>query len=409
MPDEPRQPFLGQSSFADDGDPALLAAPRNVTTKRIFVAATRMNEGKTTVCLGLFAALRSISPSVGYIKPIGQRFVEVQGSKIDEDSLLLDSIFHVEVPIEAMSPVAVDSSFTRRYLQNPEENHPLLVDRMCRAFDRASYLKDYIIIEGTGHAGVGSIFDMSNAQAAKLFNAKVIIVSEGGIGRPVDEIAMNKALFDKYEVPVIGAIINKCRPDKIPQLVQHAGQALARIGVPLLGAIPLQKPLTAPNLSQVVDEISGRWLNGRAHGMNERVLRIVIGAMTAKGVMDYLQPGVLVLTPGDRDDILLSAIAQAGLSGKKIVSGILLTRNIMPHPRLLEMLHQTNIPVVITDDESYDVASKIVNMTIKTQPQDADKIPIIKRLILDNVDLQKILHAFEPVPAKPTATTPPTD
>jgi hypothetical protein len=126
--------------------------------------------------------------------------------------------------------------------------------------------------------------------------------------------------------------------------------------------------------------------------------------MTAKGVMDYLQPGVLVLTPGDRDDILLSAIAQAGLSGKKVVSGIVLTRNIMPHPRLLEMLHQTNIPVVVTDDESYAVASKISNMTIKTQPQDSDKIPIIKRLILDNVDLQKILHAFEPVaPATRTA------
>src|ERR1700684_2561387 len=114
MPDElsPRLPSLGLPNFADEGDTALITAPRNITTKRIFVAATRMNEGKTTVCLGLFAALRSLSPSVGYIKPIGQRFVEVQGAKIDEDSLLLDSIFHVEVPIEAMSPVAVDSSFT---------------------------------------------------------------------------------------------------------------------------------------------------------------------------------------------------------------------------------------------------------------------------------------------------------
>jgi BioD-like phosphotransacetylase family protein len=394
MPDEPIPPLLGQPSFTDGTDKTLIAAPRNVVTKRIFVAATRMNEGKTTVCLGLFAALRSLSPSVGYIKPIGQRFVEVQGARIDEDSLLLDSIFQVEVPIEAMSPVAVDSNFTRRYLTNPKENLPLLVDRMCRAFDRVSFHKDYIIIEGTGHAGVGAIFDMSNAQAAKLFKAKVIIVSEGGIGRPVDEIAMNKALFDKHGVEVIGAILNKCLPDKIEQVVEHAGKGLARLGVPLLGAIPLQKPLTAPNLSQVVDEISGRWLNGRAQGLNERVTRIVIGAMTAKGVMDYLQPGVLMLTPGDRDDILLSAIAQASLTGKKIVSGIILTRNIMPHPKLLEMLHQTNIPVVITDDESYAVASKIVNMTIKTQPQDTDKIPIIKRLILDNVDLQKILHAF---------------
>ncbi len=394
MPDETKQPLLAQSSFTDGSDKTLLTAPRNVITKRIFVAATRMNEGKTTVCLGLFAALRSLSPSVGYIKPIGQRFVEVQGARIDEDSLLLDSIFQVEVPIEAMSPIAVDSNFTRRYLTNPAENLPLLTDRMCRAFDRVAFHKDYIIIEGTGHAGVGAIFDMSNAQAAKLFKAKVIIVSEGGIGRPVDEIAMNKALFDKHGVEVIGAILNKCIPDKIENVIEHAGKGLARLGVPLLGAIPLQKPLTAPNLSQVVDEINGRWLNGRSQGLNERVLRIVIGAMTAKGMMDYLQPGVLMLTPGDRDDILLSAIAQASLTGKKIISGVILTRNIMPHPRLLEMLHQTNIPVVITDDESYAVASKIVNMTIKTQPQDTDKIPIIKRLILDNVDLQKILHAF---------------
>jgi len=396
MPDDSHEPFLGQSTFGDDGDETLLSAPRNTTTKRLFVAATRMNEGKTTVCLGLFGALRSISPNIAYIKPIGQRFIEVQGNRIDEDSLLLDSIFHVEVPIGAMSPVAVDSSFTRRYLRDPELNRPLLVDRMCRAFDRTSYHKDYTIIEGTGHAGVGAIFDMSNAEAAKLFNAKVIIVSEGGIGRPVDEIAMNKALFDKYEVEVIGAILNKCLMDKIPQVIEHAGKGLARLGVPLLGVVPLQKSLTSPNLSQVVDEISGRWLNGRAQGMNERVHSVAIGAMTAKGVMDYFQTGTLILTPGDRDDILLAAIAQAGLSGKTVVSGIVLTRNIMPHPKLLEMLHQTNIPVVITDEESYAVASQIAHMTIKTQPQDSDKIPIIKRLILDNVDLGKILAAFEP-------------
>jgi hypothetical protein len=97
-------PLLAQSTFAEDGDTALLKAPRNVTTKRIFVAATRMNEGKTTVCLGLFAALRSISPSVGYIKPIGQRFVEVQGSKIDEYSLLLDSILMWKSPLRPLAP-----------------------------------------------------------------------------------------------------------------------------------------------------------------------------------------------------------------------------------------------------------------------------------------------------------------
>ena len=57
-------------------DSELLTAPKNKTTKRIFIAATRMNDGKTTTSLALFAALRSFTPKVGFIKPVGQRFVD---------------------------------------------------------------------------------------------------------------------------------------------------------------------------------------------------------------------------------------------------------------------------------------------------------------------------------------------
>ncbi len=308
--------------------------------------------------------------------------------------MLLDSIFPVEVPIRAMSPVAVDGTFTRRYLEDPEGSYPVLVDNICRAFDRASYLKDFIIIEGTGHAGVGSVFDLGNAAVAKLLGAKVIIVSEGGIGRPVDEIAMNKALFDRYGVEIIGAILNKVKPDKMKAVREFAGRGLKRQGVPLLGVIPLQETLAAPNLSQVVDEINGRWLNGKAEGAHARIQRVVIGAMTARGVVEHIQPGVLIITPGDRDDIIFSVIACVGITGNKGIAGIILTRNILPHPKIMEMLHRTNIPVVISNEESYAVASKINNMTVKTQPQDVDKIPIIQNIITDNIDLPRILGAF---------------
>lgn len=372
----------------------LLTAPRNVSTKRVFIAATRMNDGKTTTCLGLYAAFRKQFKRVAFIKPIGQRFVEVHGHKVDEDSFLLDSVYHVEVPIEAMSPIAIDRTFTRRYIKNPEQALVRITDKLCRAFDRAAYESDVVIIEGTGHAGVGSVFDMSNARVAQILNAKVIIIAGAGIGRSVDEIALNKALFDQLGVEVLGVIMNKAHPEKIDEIREYGSLSLKRLGVPLLGVIPVEKPLSAPNLSQVVEEIGGRWLNGRTHGMNERILRVVIGAMTAKGVVDYLQPGVLIITPGDREDIIFSAIACEGISGKKIVSGIVLTRNIPPHPKLMEMLAQTNIPIVITSDESYHVASKINSMTIKTQPQDSDKFAIINRLIKEHVDLDAIKAAL---------------
>lgn len=378
------------------GPDPLLTRPRNRTTKRIFVAATRMNEGKTTSCLGLFAALRSRSPNVGFIKPVGQRFINVEGHTIDEDSFLLDSIFNVRVPIDAMSPIAIDSQFTRDYLRDPDAHYPVLVDRLCRAFDRAAYEKEFIIIEGSGHAGVGSVFDLSNAQTARLLGAKVIIVSQGGIGRPVDEIALNKALFEKHGVEVIGAIINKVVPSKMEEIRPSVKVGLERYGVPLLGMIPLQQALTAPNLSQIVEEIRGTWLNGRESGPTNRIQKVVIGAMTAKGLMDFLQPGVLVITPGDREDIIMSAIASAGYGANQRVSGIILTRNIMPPENLVALLKQTDIPVILSDKESFTVASRINTMTVKTQPTDSDKIPVIKKLIQEHIQIGKIIDAFEP-------------
>jgi hypothetical protein len=370
-----------------------LTRPVNRVTKRLFVAATRMNDGKTTTCLGLFEALRSSYPRIGFIKPVGQRYVEVGGHMVDEDSFLLDQIFHVQVPIESMSPVTIDATFTRRYLEEPERNQRIIVDRICRAFDRVSWEKDFTIIEGTGHAGVGAVFDHSNARVARLLDAKVIIVAQGGIGRPVDEIALNKALFDKEGVTVIGAVLNKVQPEKMPLVAEFAGRGLAKLGVPLLGVLPVQNMLSAPNLSQVVSEISGRWINAEENGHNERVLRVVIGAMTAKGIIDYLLPGALVITPGDRDDIILAAIATSSI-GQQGISGIILTRDTLPHPKILELLAQTNIAVIAASEDSYSIASQINSMTVKTQPHDQDKIPIIKKLIQDHVNIDRLMEAF---------------
>ena len=383
-----------KTSKAKPAKEVLLKRPTNKETKRIFVAATRMNDGKTTTCLGLFASLLAQFPQVGFIKPIGQRFLKVEGLDIDEDSFLLDSIYNVSTPISAMSPIAVDGTFTRRYLDDPKMSLEKIVHDICVAFDRAAWEKDCILIEGTGHAGVGSVFDLSNAQVAKLLDAKVVIVAQGGIGRPVDEISLNKALFDKAGLEVVGAILNKVDPSKADMVKEYAGKGLARLGVPLLGVLPKKEVLSAPNLSQIGKEIKATWINGQLHGMKQRITRVVIGAMTAKHIIDYLSAGTLIITPGDRDDILLWAIASAGLPGARSIAGIILTRNLKPHAKILGMLSETDIPVMTVEKDSYEVASMINKMTVKTEPQDLDKIPVIKEMVMDNVDIGKIVEAF---------------
>jgi len=354
-----------------------------------------MNDGKTTTSLALFAALRAITDRVGFIKPVGQRFIELDGHQIDEDTVLLNQTFNVMVPMQAMSPIAIHPNFTREYFGNPAANHARLIDIMCRAFDRAAYEKDYIIIEGTGHAGVGSVFNLSNADVAKRLDAKVIIVAKGGIGRPVDEIALNKALFQAAGVDVIGAIINKVIPEKMNEVQKFCKLALDRMGVPLLGCMPVEATLLRPSLNQIVNEIGGRWVNAEAHGRRERINKVIIGAMTAKGLLDLLERGTLIITPGDREDIILAAIATESLTVERTISGIILTRDVLPHPKLMELLGRTTIPVVVCSKESYKVASLVNNMTVKTQPDDHDKIPIIKNLLKKNIDMPAIQNAFE--------------
>ena len=93
----------------------------NTTTPRVFIAATRQNDGKTTASLGLIAALQEHFPRIGYIKPVGQRFVEIEEQKIDEDTVLMDAVYQLNCPLVDMSPIAVEPDFTRKYLQVGEQ------------------------------------------------------------------------------------------------------------------------------------------------------------------------------------------------------------------------------------------------------------------------------------------------
>src|SRR5437016_2177289 len=133
-----------QQSTAPKASPQSLPH-MNTVTPRVFIAATQQNDGKTTTALGLFAALRRKLGRIGFIKPVGQRFVEVEGHRIDEDSVLIDQTFSVYTPLEAMSPIAVESDFTRRYIE--EQSNEAIVRRIQHSFDRAAWEKDFVIVE----------------------------------------------------------------------------------------------------------------------------------------------------------------------------------------------------------------------------------------------------------------------
>jgi hypothetical protein len=363
----------------------------NTSTPRVFIAATRQNDGKTTASLGLIAALQKHFPRVGYIKPVGQRFVEIEEQKIDEDSVLMDAVYHLDCPLVDMSPIAVEPDFTRKYLQS--SNNEALVRKIQKAFDRVSWEKDFVLCEGSGHAGVGSVFDLSNAQVAKILGAKVIIVSQGGIGKPIDEVSLNQALFEKEGVEIIGVILNKVLGEKVDYVTDFARRGLKRKGLDLLGVLPYEQILCNPSVELIREELRADLLNSPPT-LHALVGDVVVGAMSAQNAMKFFLPGVLLITPGDREDIVLAACTSIDAQSNEKMAGIVLTGGLRPSPSVLKVIQAMPIPVLLAQADSYQVASKVHNLTVKTRPTDGEKISLIRDIVAKNVNLKKILQAL---------------
>ena len=363
----------------------------NIVTPRLFIAATQQNDGKTTSALGLFSVLKKRLGRIGFIKPVGQRFEEVDGKRIDEDSLLIDRTFGVQTPIEDMSPIAVEPDFTRRYIDNANNDH--LVRRLQNSFDRACWEKEFCLIEGSGHAGVGSVFDLSNARVAKLLGSKALLVTKGGIGKPIDEVALNKALFDKEGVELVGVIVNKIHPDKYDFVKDFCQRGFARLGIEMLGAMPAEPILANPTLNEICKQVRGRFVNSRSEA-HRKVERSIIGAMNSSHVMEEFTPGTLVITPGDREDIILAALSTTALMEPhtKGLVGLVLSGDMLPHPTVLNLIAQSALPVIASPLGTYAVANAIHTATIKTMPGDFEKIHRIQEMVEQYINVDRLLE-----------------
>ena len=212
--------------------------------KPIFVAATRQHVGKTTVSLALMSGLQKRFDKVGFIKPVGQQHIPVMNSqgkeiRVDKDVQVMKEFFSLDhIEYADMSPVIIPKGYTSRYIDS-EINSDAQVEAIRRSFAAQSAVSDAVLVEGTGHVGVGSIVELSNAKAAALVGADVVLVTNGGLGKAFDELEMNRQMFANEGVKVRGVVLNKVMPHKVVQVREKMGKVMMeRWGIPLLGVVP---------------------------------------------------------------------------------------------------------------------------------------------------------------------------
>ena len=358
--------------------------------KNIFLSSIHQNAGKTTVSLGLYKALKEKDFKTAFMKPVGQQVVSVKNHFFDKDAYLIGKVYRCEKWLKEMSPITIGRGYTESYIFNPRRDE--LRNLIEKSFQKLTQGMDAIVVEGTGHAGVGAVIDFSNADVAALLGSKVIIVAEGGIGRTIDEVYLNKGLFDLKGVEVLGVIINKVIPDKYEKIKKAVGQGLINKGMRLLGVIPMEPLLAAPTVEQVQDRLNLEILCGKS-GIRRHMKHTIVAAMEPHNMIHYLKDGTLVLTSGDRvDNILLAVSSHLVRDGRSFqIAGIILTGEMNPSPQIIELLRKSRIPILITNDDTYTVAAKIEHLIPKIQKSDKDKIQEATQLVQKYVDIDYIL------------------
>jgi BioD-like phosphotransacetylase family protein len=375
--------------------------------RQLSLAATGQNRGKTTAALGLFDGFVRRGLRAGFMKPVGQRTVIDDGEPADEDAVLMRATFDLPEPYSVLSPVHIARGFTKSYIAGEfGEDLNAKVRRAHATFAN----HDVLLIEGTGHAGVGAVIGLSNAVVADSLGAPAIIVSEGGVGRPIDEIVLNASLFAQHGVPVAGAIVNKVDVKAQPGIQKVLERGLAPYDIPLLGILPVQPILSNPTLEMILEGVNGETLHPGPD--LERVIDgVAIGAMEPGHMLERIGPKTLVIVPGDREDVILT-LTTAHLVGMPRTAtaeeltkptldlddahagaaiGLVLTGGYRPRKAVIDAIRREALCATLVPRDTSTVASEVHDLLVKTHAADLEKIAVIKELVASNLDVEKIL------------------
>ncbi|RMF19105.1 MAG: phosphate acetyltransferase, partial [Gammaproteobacteria bacterium] len=300
--------------------------------KALFMAPTGEGAGLTSVCLGLVRALDAMGVRVGYLKPVAQ--------PLDSSQACDRSVYFARNVLKIDHPEPIPLETAQRLAGQGDLDD--LMEQVVELFQQVSENCDVVVVEGLAPVRGGTFMARININVARTLNAEVILVTAPG-NMDADELDAHLDLAARlYAAPedpdVIGCILNKVNApedtDTPLQFLTHSHyktpkrdyasecQIFRRPGFQLIGSIPWRPDMIAPRTRDVA-----QWLNTLTLHAGEvdrrRVMRISVVARTVPNMVEQLTPGTLVVTPGDREDVLI-ATSMAALIGRPL-AGLILT------------------------------------------------------------------------------------
>lgn len=340
--------------------------------KTVFVASTEPYSGKSIISIGLVNMLLGKAQKIGFFKPIISQ--NLQQKKDDHINAILT---HFDLPMAYEDTNAFTWQEAMR--QTEAESQGEMIDTIIRKFKYLEDKYDFTVVEGTDYQGEGAAFEFEiNVQIAKNLRAPVIIVISGE--KKTTAQVVNGAItavrnFDAREIQVLAIVANKVDPKS----VQDVKDLLAQQLLPeiLITVIPQDQSLQNPTMKEVFDKLNGKLLFGKDH-LSNQVDHFVTGAMQVPNFLNYLKENVLIVTPGDRGDIIICAL-QANLSTSyPKVAGIILTAGYQPEEPIIRLIEglQTIVPIIAVETGTFETTNTVGSIRSKIAAGNTKKIQL---------------------------------
>lgn len=354
-------------------------------TNAIYLTTTEPYSGKSIIALGLVNLLAEKTEKIAYFKPV------ISSSESEKDTHLdmISTHFNLNIPYQDMY------AFTRNEVVKHINagNEPYLIDTIIDRFKRLQEKNDFVVVEGTDFMGPNTNveFDGNIAIAKNLgIPAAIIVKGEGKSIQEIVDISVNttKSFLDEG-VQILTVIANKIDADALEEIRTALTKALPK-GI-IVTCIPTNKDLGNPTMKEIFESVGGKILFGE-HLLSNQVDASIVGAMQLHNCLARLSKNTLIVTPGDRGDIIIGAL-QANLSKNyPKIAGLVLTGGLVPEQTILNMIEglDTVVPVISVKTGTFKTVTHVANTQSRIAPDNKEKIALAISMFDKHVDVKTL-------------------
>ncbi|WP_324719011.1 phosphate acetyltransferase [Salinimicrobium sp. HB62] len=368
--------------------------------KGLYIATLEPNSGKSLISLGLMRALLGKTVRVAYFRPI---INEAKPGKRDN---------HIETVLKYFDlPLGYEDAFAFKrgeVIQKRNEGKSgEIIDTIIRKYKKLEEDFDFVLVEGSDFSGEGSVFEFDeNVNIAKNLGLPVIIVASGR-GKTKEglmgSLQMAYQTFIRKDVRVMAMVSNKIELENLTIATEGMREFLPDDVA--VFALPLIDTLANPTIKEIVEVLDGKVLFGEEF-LDNQSGSFNVGAMQLRNYLNHLKNESLVITPGDRADIILGALQAHISSNYPRISGILLTGGLIPEDSIIKLIEGLSqvVPIISVEDGTFNVTNKVGAINSNIYADSTQKIETSISTFEKFVDMDPLIERFAGL--QPTGLTP---